>query len=394
MLLREFPTLYNTTVNTTRTKQWTISVLQMPATNEFIVQTKHGMLGGKLITNETIITEGKNIGKKNETSPKEQALLEAERDWNKKQRQGYSISLVESNKGDNKSKLSKNIKPMLAVEFNRDKEMDYPVLVQPKLDGTRCMVYMLNGHIVFQSRLNTVYAEFTHLIPELMDIFSFAESVFGANTSNFILDGELYNHDLPFEKITGLVRSKTRDPTEVLQIQYHIYDCIDTENTALTNLQRNNILSNIFGSMSSTQYVKLVETNVANSLEEIIQYHSTYTEIGYEGIMLRNPNGIYKQQNRSKFLQKYKTFMDEEFLVVGYTEGTGSYAGTPIFQCETNEKTKQTFGVVVKCSIETKRQMMQNVDEYIGQMLTVKYQEKSEDGIPRFPVGLGFRNYE
>jgi DNA ligase-1 len=86
--------------------------------------------------------------------------------------------------------------------------------------------------------------------------------------------------------------------------------------------------------------------------------------------------------------------MDEEFLVVGYTEGTGSYAGTPIFQCETNEKTKQTFGVVVKCSIETKRQMMQNVDEYIGQMLTVKYQEKSEDGIPRFPVGLGFRNYE
>jgi len=37
---------------------------------------------------------------------------------------------------------------------------------------------------------------------------------------------------------------------------------------------------------------------------------------------------------------------------------------------------------------------MGNVSDYYGKWLTVKYQELSKDGIPRFPVGISFRNYE
>jgi hypothetical protein len=34
------------------------------------------------------------------------------------------------------------------------------------------------------------------------------------------------------------------------------------------------------------------------------------------------------------------------------------------------------------------------LNQYIGQLLTVRYQEKSEDGVPIFPVGTGIRDYE
>ena len=35
-----------------------------------------------------------------------------------------------------------------------------------------------------------------------------------------------------------------------------------------------------------------------------------------------------------------------------------------------------------------------NGNEFIGSKLTVRYQELTDDGIPRFPVGVTIRNYE
>lgn len=45
-------------------------------------------------------------------------------------------------------------------------------------------------------------------------------------------------------------------------------------------------------------------------------------------------------------------------------------------------------------TIESRKKMLDNVDSYHGKMLTVKYQEISADGAPRFPVGIAFRDYE
>ena len=35
-----------------------------------------------------------------------------------------------------------------------------------------------------------------------------------------------------------------------------------------------------------------------------------------------------------------------------------------------------------------------NADSYIGATLTVRYFEMTDDGIPRFPVGIAIRDYE
>jgi len=377
-------TLYNTTIGTQREKEWSICVLEQ--TPIYVIQTSHGIVGGKMIIHETTITEGKNIGKKNETSPKQQAILEAEREWKKKTKQGYFPKEEKNVKEkENLEKIlpteSVGIKPMLATEFDISTFAAFPVFVQPKLDGIRCLVYMKNGALVFQSRQNTIFDKVGHLEPVLTPIFSME------NLENIVLDGELYIHGMPFNEITSMVRKSNH--SNASQLQYHIYDCLLLNDLGASFHKRNELLSKIKNVGSQ---IVFVETKMANSSQEIEQLHADYTGQSYEGVMIRKINSVYKQQNRSKDLQKYKKFFDEEFEIVGVNEGTGSHAGTPIFVCKSNVNCEKTFKATMQGTIESRKKMMQN--NYTGKMLTVKYQEKSGDGIPRFPVGIEIRDYE
>lgn len=392
------PTLYNTTIGTSRSKQWAVSVLDNED-NTFTIHSEHGLVGGKQVSHNTIISEGKNKGKKNETTPRDQALLEAQRDWDKKVKQGYVEQLVELEEKPKKpsSKSGRLLKPMLAIEFNMEKEksIGFPVFIQPKLDGVRCLIYKENDKIIFQSRQNTIYDDFDHLIPELQHLIS----QFG-DQENLILDGELYTHGMPFEQITSMVRSSKGKRKNIEELNYHVYDCFysgetNLDKNSMSYNDRYQVLRRAFG---DTIYPKLVlvETTLVNSKLDIENFHTHYTTLRepYEGVMIRTTDGVYKQQGRSKDLQKYKKFMDEEFEVVGHHEGTGCHSGTPIFECRSNVNREKTFGVTMQGTLESKRKMMENVEGYYGKKLTVKYQEKSVDGVPRFPVGIAFRDYE
>jgi DNA ligase-1 len=110
----------------------------------------------------------------------------------------------------------------------------------------------------------------------------------------------------------------------------------------------------------------------------------------FEGIMLRNVNGLYKQNYRSNDLQKYKEFMESEFKIIDCKEGEGRDEGTVIWICETPVD-KRVFSVRPKGTIEMRRDWFKNSKKYIGKKLTVIYQELSELGVPRFPVGKSVR---
>ena len=271
-----------------------------------------------------------------------------------------------------KNEMSKNIRPMLAIEME-EKLVKFPAFVQPKLDGIRCLIYKHDmGDIIFQSRQNKLFEPFLHILPDLNRIFS--------DCPDLILDGELYCHGLGFEAVTSMVRrAKTRHP-DVEKINYVIYDCIGTN----SYIDRTNIISSI-----QLKHVFFIETIQVTKMQEIESAHTHYTNDGYEGIMIRT-NGPYKH-GRSKDLLKYKKFKDSEYLVVGHTEGTGAHAGTAIFICQSSETSDKTFNVVMNGPLEKRRDMLKNVGDYYGKYLTVKYQELSVDGIPRFPIGLGFR---
>jgi DNA ligase-1 len=412
--IKSFPTLYNTTIGTGREKQWSIEVLEV-SDSHYIVRSRHGVRDGKLVTHDTDITEGKNIGKSNETTPRQQALLGAERDWDKKVKQGYAqedkpvlkkklirVSKLSDTVIEEPVKESKLLKPMLALELDMEKpNIKFPAYVQPKLDGVRCLIYYNSvGDLVFQSRQNTIYEPFEHLVPELKMLFtSFIEGLEQLkDLKDLVIDGELYIHGAAFEKITSIVRRSKTKHAEASTIKYHIYDCFYSGNDDKNKVgygERYTALKKAFTQHHFTNIV-LVETKVANDMGEIEALHTHYTKLQepYEGIMIRNKDSPYKQQGRSKDLLKYKKFHDDEFVVIGHHEGTGAHKGTPIFECRSNAKIGKTFSVTMQGSIEGRKKMLENVQSYYGKQLTVKYQEISADGAPRFPVGISFRDYE
>ena len=323
------------------------------------VVTRHGVIGGKMVEHLSLVKEGKNKGKKNETTVEEQATLEMQREWEKKKKQGYHL----------KNEVNTIIKPMLAQEY---KKYVAPAWVQPKLDGVRCLVYMKNGDVVFQSRQNTIYEPLMHLVPELRAILCRAPDA--------ILDGELYAHELGFENIISMVRrAKVRHP-DIHKIKYHMYDVFN--DLSMSFIDRRQLLTTIYKNEPNVVLVETVPVQKAD-IEPLLH---KYIASNYEGIMIRG-NGPYKH-GRSKDLLKYKLFKDDEFEVIGHHEGQG---GIPIFECKIKDK---TFSVAMKGTMESKKDRMDKVEDYYGKMLTVKYQELSADGIPRFPVGIAFRDYE
>ena len=100
--------------------------------NENRVIQKHGIIDGKVVYNESECI-GKNIGKSNETTPERQAELEAQSKLLKKLDEGYYKTIDEANN-------ETVVLPMLAKDFKEEvHKVSYPVYVQPKYDGMRCL---------------------------------------------------------------------------------------------------------------------------------------------------------------------------------------------------------------------------------------------------------------
>ena len=120
----------------------------------------------------------------------------------------------------------------------------------------------------------------------------------------------------------------------------------------------------------------------------MVTIFGVYVENGFEGLMLRNKNGIYKH-GRSYDLQKVKTFLDSEFPVVAIEEGRGKMAGKAMFVCDAGNG--ETFRVKMVGNLEALADYLVEPEKWIGKQLTVKYQGMSAYGQPRFPVALRFR---
>ena len=378
-----FPALQGSSVSG-KTMLWSISVKKVE--QHAVITTIRGYKDVKMQIYEKIISEGKNIGKKNETTPYQQALSEAKTAWMKKRESNYT-SIEEVSDMVNKEEeeiqsvsRSKGIDvsvplPMLAHDYNkRGKSIKFPCFVQRKLDGTRCVGISHQGLF---SRNRKSYPHMEHIIEELNNL-----------PQNIILDGELYSTELTFQEIVGLVKRETLkagDEEKQQKIKFHVYDIIND----MPYSHRYGTLQGLFGKYKFKHLV-LVQTENCESEEKMKEMHARYVENGYEGIMLRNTNGIY-ENNRSIHLQKYKEFFDMECKIVGYKEGEGAESGGVIWICELNGK---QFACRPRGTREEREAFFQEGEAYVGKMLSVCYQEMTDEGLLRFPVGLAIRDYE
>ena len=359
---QQYPTLYHTG------KSGAIYTWNIWTEGADIV-TLYGQIDGKKqIARKTAV--GKNLGKINETSPDEQAILEANAMHKKKTDLKYSFSIEEAKK--------EVFLPMLATSF--DKRLDkvtYPVDVQPKLDGCRCMAFWEGDSVRLMSRGGKYWECSEHIAKQLEKVLP----------KNSVLDGELYVHGATFQEITKLVK-KTRD--ENATVEYHVYDVPRWKGESGDWTERFDILSEeLWELLKNCQSVETVPTYEANNEDEVYKLQSEFLENGYEGAIVREMNGEYRFGYRSRSLLKVKNFMDEEYEIVDFTTGVGKFDGSIVWICKTDDG--QEFKVVPQGTMEERQEAYETASNFIGEMLKVKFFELTDDGIPRFPVGLGIR---
>jgi DNA ligase-1 len=131
---------------------------------------------------------------------------------------------------------------------------------------------------------------------------------------------------------------------------------------------------------------------MVKSEDELKTWHDKYVQEGYEGLIIREPQGMYELGRRSRHLLKYKEFRDKEFVIAGWSQGIGKFAGCVIWECKTSEG--KTFNVVPKGTLEMKQHWYKFAPKFLGRKLTVRYQAWTNDNIPQFPVGIAIRDYE
>lgn len=377
-ILKDYPTLYKKDIHG-KTRCWKLQAIK--ENDSFFIHIWFGQMGAKITENKKEVKSGKNIGKKNETSTLDQTILICDKTWKDKVEKEQYLETLDIN-------LEKKFKPMLAETWNPNSLVNhkititFPCYIQPKLDGIRCLSYLNDDNkIVNQSRQLKYFNNLNHINTELQCIFDVYPDI--------VLDGELYNHNIEFNHIAGIVKTEKYDE-KITFIEYHIYDCFLQNDSNVMFTQRVQLLKNI-EKLLDFQHIKFVFTLIVKSKEEVFTQHSKFIEDKYEGSILRNFESKY-EFHRTKHLQKYKDFEEQEFEIVGYKQGEGHDDGAVIWKCKTENG--QLFDVRPIGSIKQRIEWYNSAPRYIGKMLTVTYQNLSEFGIPRFPVGKTIRDYE
>jgi len=360
-------------------KYWRANVINQGS--QSIITYTFGYDDGVHQHQEKIIDIGKNIGKSNETTHFQQACKDAESKANKKMDEGYCLS---------KTELTTPILPMLAHPYTkRSHNIKWPCYVQPKIDGVRCTLTIKNGKVKMFTRKGKEFTPMPSLVESILEWQEHAKSLPNFN-EDLYLDGELYSDTLTFQELAGTLR-RHKNTEEVLdQIYFVVFDSFQLD-WDTPYLARKAILEEQFEHFNDP-FLKLIETTEVIDEAEMKERHQKYIQQGYEGTIIRNKDAFYKLKHRSADLQKYKDFIDAEFTIINFKDGEGTEEGCVIWECETSNGKR--FFVRPKGTRESRQTLFNEGNKYLGEQLTVRYQELTDDGIPRFPVGISVRNYE
>lgn len=198
-------------------------------------------------------------------------------------------------------------RPLLASTLESPALLRFPVVVSPKLDGIRCS-------IVAGVALSRNGKE----IPNRHIFGLLSHPVFHG------LDGELIvgepNGPDVFNRTSSGVMSRDGQPA----FTYWVFDNFIYLNAGYATRYQMLTIFNETKTESKTPYIRLLPHRVINTLNELAAYETEMLAAGFEGIMIRRPDGPYKQGRSTQndgILRKLKRFRDGEATVTGILEG-------------------------------------------------------------------------
>ena len=318
--------------------------------NNIIIKTRYGINDGKIIeTNpqKFRIEKGTTFIKKKITN---------------KLRNGYTPN----NKIKIKNKQIKNfIKPMGAIQLEKNEnKIIFPADCQPKLDGFRGIAIGGNK-IQIVSKNGLPYPHLEKIKKEL--------KTFPLIKQGYKLDGEIYLHNKSLGELRSVLGRKKLNTEKVILDEKNIKYCVfDVIMDNVSSGKRLEILKNIFNNWKS-DLVNLVEIKTVNSIEEVYKLRNNYLDNNFEGIIIRNRNGMYTPGKISRNVFRSKEFKKEVFKIIDALEGKGNNKGTVLWKLQCLKDKNKSFTAKPIGTKEERTKLFQEKEKYIGKKINIKY---------------------
>ena len=277
-------------------------------------------------------------------------------------------------------------KPLLAATLTKPEALQFPIIASPKLDGVRCLV--IDGVAMSRSLKPIPNLHVQRLLAPFSG-----------------LDGELMVDGLDYNGVQSAVMSVNGMPN----IVFYIFDRIDDSRPYAERLE----------ALHTKEWlehppVDLLEYRWIHDLQELMEYEELCVRSGYEGVMLRSPEGVYKHgrsTERECILLKMKRFHDMEGEIIGFEERMHNGNAAEVDNLGRTKRSSAKQGMVGRGDLGSLSVTIDGTDgakrilsigsgftdaqraefwstreSLLGKFVTFKYQELSAYGVPRFPV--------
>jgi ATP-dependent DNA ligase len=264
---------------------------------------------------------------------------------------------------------------MLCMPFEEKRLNKWPTpyIVQPKLDGDRCrVIFDADGMVTLLSSEENEIVSVPH-INKALEEYDF---------NHMELDGELYLHGTAHQDIRSVVGRTVNIHPDSEMMQLHLFDVVnqDVQAKRLLELKEN---------VPESEYIKIVRSDLANNVNEIIELLQEYEDQGYEGIIVRHIGFPYLRK-RSTGMMKWKPRRSDYYTITGYEEEISIHGepkgtlGALWLTSDDGERFKVGSGSFLTRYNRTV--LWVGREKLIGRIAHIKYQHLTERKVPRFPV--------
>lgn len=230
----------------------------------------------------------------------------------------------------------------LATNSENRPELCGNMYLEPKLDGVRVLIEVSRKAtatalgkptvVTCYSRNGKVFENFTHIEEQIIRYAS-AMYVPSELKNGFVLDGEVVGNS--FQELMRQARRKENVNSE--DSVFHVFDILPKSafHEGHYNAQlhkRADLLKTLkvhaFNNMPNVEVVPYTEVDLdtEDGKEFLENYAKEQVALGYEGIMIKNPDAPYECK-RNTFWMKWKPTLTVDLQVVGVEEGTGRNKG-------------------------------------------------------------------
>jgi len=306
-----------------------------------------------------------------------------------------------------------------ANESEQECSVAKPWIGQLKVDGDRCTAWHTNDNVQLYSRKCLEMKFKDHIREQLTNLFCLIHFLKTGDethytTYDFGIDGEIWNPKLGSHQQSHSVSARTvnRHADEKQQC-FAWFDIIDYTMTAK---ERFDLIKKVkdflmeFGENLNTEpnienmnqkdlciggdfgNIFIVPSKTLSDIGDVYDFYEHSTNMKFEGLVLRRLDHKYPTAREHKTAQmiKMKPFEDAEFEVIGYKQGEADRAGCVVWECR-NDVNAETFGCSQMGDVEFQRGLFEEGDQYIGKKITVRFDGRSDKGIPVKPRAVRFR---